>query len=336
MSDRLPRLLWLERALAALVIVPFLLGAAAAPTGTERVAFAFEDAAIAESSGLVAVGGLFATTNDSGDSGRVFIVDRHGRTVGVTHWAEDPYDVEALAPAGDEHVWVGDIGDNNRVRESLTVARVPVGRGERRVSPEVYELVYPDGAHDAETMLSDAEGRLYVATKGFLGGTLYAAPAELSAAAPNLLEPVGDVLPMATDGALLPDGRHALVRGYTSATLYTWPALERVRSIPLPRQQQGEGLAVDASGAVYLSSEGSRTDVLVLDPVDVADDGDGDGSATSDPTATPAPDSTDESGESGDPVAVTERTDRGLWPWLLGGVVGVAMIVVLLRSLRPR
>lgn len=325
MSDRL---LAVERTLAVLAVVPFLLGAAAAPTGTERVAFSFRDAAITESSGLVAVDGLFATTNDSGDSGRVFTVDRRGRTVGVTHWADDPFDVEGLAPAGPDEVWVGDIGDNNRVRESISVARVPVGRGEREVSPEVYELVYPDGSHDAETLLSDADGRLYVATKGFLGGVLYAAPTSLSAEEPNPLEPVGDVLAMATDGAVLPDGRHALVRGYTSATLYTWPALERVRSVPLPRQEQGEGLAVDDSGSVYLSTEGSRADVLVLDPV-VPDPASDPAAPATDPPSDPASDPTD------DP-ATTEQTDRGLWPWLLGGVIGVAMILVLLRSLRPR
>ena len=63
--------------------------------------FAFQDPAIVESSGLVALGdGLFVTTNDSGDSGRVFTVDDDGETVGrhrlVRH---HPDDVEALAPA---------------------------------------------------------------------------------------------------------------------------------------------------------------------------------------------------------------------------------------------
>lgn len=326
MSDRLAPL---ERSLAALVVVPFLLGAAEAPVDSERVAFAFEDAAIVESSAFVSVGELFATTNDSGDSGRVFTVDRSGRTVGVTHWAEDPYDVEALAPAGAGEVWVGDIGDNRRVRETLQVARVPVGRGEREASPTVYDLAYPDSAHDAETLLADADGRLYVATKGFLGGTLYAAPAELSAERVNVLEPVADVLPMATDGAFLPDGDHVLIRGYATATLYTWPAMERVGSVPLPAQELGEGLAVDASGTVFLSSEGVRAEVLVLDPATLPTPSAPTSPGLSTPTpVSPAPATPD--------VPVEEQADRSIWPWLLSGVVGALMIAVLLRSLRPR
>ena len=73
------------------------------------------------------------TTNDSGDSGRVFAVDpATGDTVGTTSWSPAPEDVEALAPAGPGHVWVGDIGDNRRARDSVQVLRVPVGRAATR------------------------------------------------------------------------------------------------------------------------------------------------------------------------------------------------------------
>ena len=95
-------------ALGALVAVPFLLGAAAgAPGAADHPAFRFADPEIVESSGLVVLpgagrdAGLVVTTNDSGDSGRVFTVDpATGDTVGVTSWPTDPDDVEALAPAG--------------------------------------------------------------------------------------------------------------------------------------------------------------------------------------------------------------------------------------------
>ena len=77
------------------------------------------------------------------------------------HHALHPTDVEALAPAGRGQVWVGDIGDNRSARSQVQVARIPVGRGDRDVSPTVYDLVYPDGAHDAETLVSDPRtGRL--------------------------------------------------------------------------------------------------------------------------------------------------------------------------------
>ena len=68
---------------------------------------------------------LVVTTNDSGDTGRLFTVDpRTGQTTKVTQWSDDPTDVEALAPAGDGLVWVGDIGDNTARRDSVSVISI--------------------------------------------------------------------------------------------------------------------------------------------------------------------------------------------------------------------
>jgi hypothetical protein len=331
--------------LAALAVLPLLLGAAAAPGSSGQVAFSFRDARIAESSGLVALGsGLFVTTNDSGDLGRVFTVDSRGRTVGVTTWSRDAVDVEALAPAGAGEVWVGDIGDNRASRDSVQVTRVPVGRGDRTSDGPVYELVYPDGAHDAETLLAGPDGRLYVVTKGFLGGTVYAAPAGLDAARPNRLEQVGPpagVLAMATDGAFLPDGREVLVRGYAGAILYDFPTFDRVRAVPLPAQRQGEGLAFGPDGTIYLSSEGVRAAVLRLPALEDAAPATPAASTPATP-ATPSGAATEPaapSGRPGDhdsPDAPVDRTHRPWWPWLLGGAVGLAIVGVTVRSLRPR
>ncbi len=125
--------------------------------------------------------GLFVTTNDSGDSARVFTVDDDGETVGVTAWsATTPDDVEALAPAGDGEVWVGDIGDNPGERASISVSRVPVGPGDRDVEVPTYTLVYPDGPRDAEALLAHpVTGRLYVVSKVVFGGAVYEAPERL-------------------------------------------------------------------------------------------------------------------------------------------------------------
>lgn len=225
------------------------------------VDFAFQDPAIVESSGLVVEGGLFVTVNDSGDRGRILTVDGTGATVGVTSWSPAPLDAEALAPAGDGEVWVGDLGDNTESRASVTVVRVPFGPGDRTVTPPAYSLVYPDGAHDAETLLAAPDGRLLVVSKDLGGGTLYAAPRELSATEPNRLRPVADAMAFATDGSFYPDGRHYVVRGYGSASVYTYPGLEEVASVPLPPQRQGEAIAVADDGWVHVSSEGRYSEV---------------------------------------------------------------------------
>jgi hypothetical protein len=228
-----------------------------------QVVFSFVDPAITESSGLVDLGPVMVTTNDSGGDPLVFVVDsRTGRTVGRTTFASEVEDVEALAPAGRDEVWVGDIGDNDARRQSVQVYRVPVGRGDRTVHAARYDLVYPDGAHDAESLVAAPTGRLYVITKGLLGGTAYAAPRHLRAERPNVLTPAGSVDVWATDAALFPDGRHVLVRGYGTAAVYTFPGFAPVASFDLPRQRQGEGVSIGRSGRVRLSSEGRNSPVL--------------------------------------------------------------------------
>ncbi|MER6938652.1 hypothetical protein ABTX24_00280 [Nocardioides sp. NPDC127514] len=268
-----------------------LISAMPASAAGDDVLFAFSDPTISEASALTPLGkGLYATTNDSGDSGRVFTVDSSGDTVGVTHWAADPVDVEGLAPAGGNHVWVGDIGDNNSVWDSIRIAKVRVGRGERTVSPTVYELVYPDGPHNAESLLAHPDGRVFVATKDWGGGRLYAVPRRLDPDGPNRLKEVAPVIPMATDGAFFPDGKHLVVRGYYSATIYAWPSMDRVGSFRTPDQEQGEAIGVTSKGEVVVTSEGIRAEVIRVDPELVGEVLGDEPSPTADPTADPAPD----------------------------------------------
>ncbi|NYI80841.1 hypothetical protein [Nocardioides panzhihuensis] len=275
-----------------------LISSVPANAAGDDVLFAFSDPTISEASALTPLGdGLYATTNDSGDSGRVFTVDSRGDTVGVTHWADDPVDVEGLAPAGGNRVWVGDIGDNNSVWDSIRIAKVRVGRGERTVSPTVYELVYPDGPHNAESLLAHPDGRVFVATKDWGGGSLYAVPRRLDPDRPNRLKEVAPVIPMATDGAFFPDGEHLVVRGYYSATIYDWPSMDRVGSFRTPDQEQGEAIGVTRKGDVVVTSEGIRAEVIRVDPELVGEVLGEEPSSTADPTADPTPDEAEPASE---------------------------------------
>jgi hypothetical protein len=341
------------RAVVVALVLLFGVGLASAGAAPDaRVELTFTDPAIVESSGLVARDGLVMTVNDSGDSGRVFAVDRSsGETVGVTTWSDDPIDVEAVAPAGDrfpDDVWVADIGDNAEARASVSVTRVPVGRGDRDVRGEVtsYELVYPDGAQDAETlMVEPASGRLVIVTKGVFGGDVLLAPEPLDPDRPNRLRVVGAARAIATDGAFWPDGRHVVVRGYSTATVYTWPGLRTVDRFDLPEQQQGEGIAVAADGVVLISTEGVGSDVLrvrlpkrvvravapvaVAVPVPVLEPSE---SVSSSPT-----DSSTPTREPHVDLAPSDQTaDGSLFPFVIGGLALLAMLWLLVRSLRPR
>ncbi|MBG6098711.1 hypothetical protein [Nocardioides luteus] len=297
-----------------------LISSVPARAAGDDVLFSFSDPTISEASALTPLGkGLYATTNDSGDSGRVFTVDSSGDTVGVTHWAADPVDVEGLAPAGGNHVWVGDIGDNNSVWDSIRIAKVRVGRGERTVSPTVYELVYPDGPHNAESLLAHPDGQVFVATKDWGGGRLYAVPKRLDPDGPNRLKEVAPVIPMATDGAFFPDGKHLVVRGYYSATIYDWPSMDRVGSFRTPDQEQGEAIGVTATGEVVVTSEGIRAEVIRVAPELVSEVL----GEEPTPTADPSPDAT----EPPDDETGAEDSDAGDESG--GGSVGPAALVVL-------
>lgn len=256
----------------AAAFLPLLFVAASAgepgePTPEEPVeVFTFTDDRIVESSGLVAQDGYFMTINDSGGATRVFTIDpATGDTIGTSRWARAAYDFEALAPAGDGAVWVGDIGDNAHGRETVWLHRVPVGPGqERQVAVTSYEVDYPDGRHDAEALLRHPEsGRLYVVSKEVVG-RLYELPEQLSEDGVNRMRGIGEVLGVATGGAFFPDGRHLMIRGYGRAAVYTWPDLDLVGEVDLPHQPQGEALAIDAEGRIHLSTEGLHEPVLQI------------------------------------------------------------------------
>lgn len=240
--------------------------AQARPRVESESLFRFEDQRINESSGLVDTGDVVFTTNDSGDGPYLYAVDpTSGDTVAVGTYAdEDPVDVEALAPAADGAVWVGDIGDNGRSRGSIAVYRVE--RPGEDAPAARFELVYPDGSHDAETLLAHPRtGRLLVVTKQpLVGGTVYHAPARLREGDLHRLEPVSQVAGLVTDGAFFPDGRHVLLRTYGSAAVYRYPGFDLVGQVRLPRQRQGEGLSISPEGRILVSTEGVFSPVLEI------------------------------------------------------------------------
>jgi hypothetical protein len=250
------------RAISAALLVGGVMVVPATAAAADDGQLKLRDPRITESSGLVDLGLVLVTTNDSGSSSRLYVVSPvTGRTVGITDYHADPVDVEALAPAGGGAVWVGDIGDNRGVRKSISVYRVKVGTGPVDARPTKIRLAYPGGPRNAESLFTDRQGRLYVITKSFTGGTVYRAPLPLDRTRVNRLQPIGRVIEFATDAAMLPDGRHIIVRGPGRASVYTFPNFQRLGSLVLPRQRQGEGISVGPDSRILLSSEGKGSAV---------------------------------------------------------------------------
>ena len=274
---------------------------AAVVYGDPQVAFRFADARIAESSGLAtsASGEIVYTHNDSGDDARFFAVGPDGgtRTTYVLPGVQ-ARDWEDMARGPDEQgrssLWLGDIGDNNGVRDrGLLVHRVrepePTSREQVRTErPTSFRLRYPDGPGDAETLLVHPRtGRLHVVTKPLAGPAgVYAAPERLDPSGPNVLTLVGSAAVRATGtpggpgigglantlvtaGDVSPDGRRVALRTYTDLYEWTVPGDDlgaafagRPTVTPLPPTAQGEGLAYSADGrSVLVSSEGAGAPV---------------------------------------------------------------------------
>ncbi len=289
-----------------------------------RVLFSFADD-VYESSGLADLGDVVYTTNDSGDDAVLYGVDPgSGETTSTTTYADEVEDVEALGPGPDGTVWAGDIGDNRERRDAVTVHRVTPG--EEATAP-AYDLTYPDGPHDAETLLVHPRtGRLLIVSKSVFGGTVYAAPVRLRADAPTRLRTFAQVPGLVTDGAFLPDGEHVVLRTYGTASVYTFPAFERVGTVTLPPQKQGEAISVAPDGRVLVSSEGVGAQVLEVDlPAGLTE-------------ATPAPGATPSGPipETRTPPAPSAATKpaRSAWQW--AGVAGVAAGVGVLGWLAVR
>jgi hypothetical protein len=115
------------------------------------------------------------------------------------------------------------------------------------------------------------------------------------------------------------------------AAVYAFPSLEQVDRLRLPGQPQGEGLAVDQDGSLLLSSEGLHSEVLrVALPASNP-------SPSAAPSASPSasPSTHTESHEDSE-LPESPQTERPAWPWFLGGLIGLGLIVVLVRSLRRR
>ena len=281
----------------ALAVLCLAVGSPARADDGQRVSgrtlFTITDEDVFESSGLVDAGRVVYTTNDSGDDAVIYGFDAGtGRLVSRTTYAPEVDDVEALAPGRDGVVWAGDIGDNPGHRDSIDVYRVVPGRGTHERAARRYTFTYPDGPHDAETLLVQPRtGRLFVVSKSAFGGTVYAAPGRPRAGGqPNRLKAFARVTGLVTDGTFLPGGKRVVLRTYGTATVYTFPGFAPIGTVRLPQQRQGEGISVSRTGRVLVSSEGPRSDVLEVSlPPALTDPEATPSAAPVDPTQNPQP-----------------------------------------------
>lgn len=109
--------------------------------------------------------------NDSGDKGNLYFTDLKGanaRKIGITDFKGQDTEAMALADCGGQAcLIIADIGDNKAERQAIKLVTI----AEKETYPDKVKPLrkitvhYPDGAHDAESLVVLPDGRLLIITK---------------------------------------------------------------------------------------------------------------------------------------------------------------------------
>ena len=245
--------------------------------------------------------GVYWTHNDSGDGPFIYAFDAAGESRGVFRvsgaQARDWEDM-SIGPGpkrASSYLYIGDIGDNNAARAEIVVYRIAepklaaADNASTKKQPrttaaaEAIRLRFPDGKHDAETLLvHPVTGNLYIVTKVMLRNpVVYEAVAPFSTANVITMTKIGEIrVPSLLGGALTggsvsPDGRRVAFCDYLQAYELTLPASrknfndiwkEKMISFPLGQREQGESIAYRADGnALLATSEGKSPPLLQVE-----------------------------------------------------------------------
>ncbi len=232
---------------------------------------------IREASGIVASrdnANVLWTHNDSGIQA-LYAVNTRGEHLGVyildgcdySDW-EDITLAEGAVQERD-YIYVGAIGDNKRQRKTRTICRIiepwvhedqePVTQHINNV--EIMNFQYPDGSHDAETLMADPlTSTLYIITKRVTPAVVYSLPLVFSEQRLITADRVAELpYKYIVGGDISRSGEEILVKTYTA--IYYWHRLsgaslyetfsQRPETVPYIWESGGEAVAWDAEGLGY-------------------------------------------------------------------------------------
>jgi len=220
--------------------------------------------------------------NDEGEP-VIYSVDLNGRIAervsiaGAT--VEDWEDLAAGPCPSGRCLYIADIGDNLARRPRITVYRVsePRAGSAEPIKAEAFHATYPDGPHNAESLIVDGQGRMFLITKG-RSAVVYRFPASLAPGSTSTLEKVAEISlspssgrnhshghsQLATGAALSPDRNWVAIRSNRSlwfcrmADLIAGQPRDPIRVDLAPAHEpQGEGIAFGPGGTIYLVGEGA-------------------------------------------------------------------------------
>jgi WD40 repeat protein/tRNA A-37 threonylcarbamoyl transferase component Bud32/tetratricopeptide (TPR) repeat protein len=254
-----------------------------------------EDGALKEISGLARCASRADALwmhNDSGEP-RLSLVAYDGKLVAQVTLQDttvfDWEDMAAFVRDGQNYLLIGDIGDNNQMRERpvqlLLVKESSFADGSAGDSTlpvdRAITVEYEDGHHDCEALAVDAERNVALLLTKELDAlcSLYEVSLDAPGDQPAIAKRVARLpLPLVTAMDISPDGRRLVVLGgvhafeYVCAANEPWTAaLARVpRRYVLPALEQPEAIAYVRDGkAILVTSEGEHPPLWELKlPVD--------------------------------------------------------------------
>ena len=222
------------------------------------------------------------THADSGNPPIIYLLDQYSASIKASYYINgienDDWEDIACGPGpkpGTNYIYVGDIGDNDAKKTERVVYRFPepffAKAHEGRVinvSPEVEKLrfKYPDGSHNAETLLLDPLTRdVYIITKYGSNSLIFVNRHPQSTTEVSTVSYVGQFpFREATGGAISISGSKIAVKTYDQ--IFYW---QRNSSEPLwkvfgaapqllylyynPQEPKGEAICLDDDGYFTLS-----------------------------------------------------------------------------------
>lgn len=271
--------------------------------GNPEIVGTIKTAEITESSGLIVSKcqpNVFWTHNDSGDGAFIFALNEKGEKLG-TFKVEDAKnrdweDIGTFKTANGEcFLYIGDIGNNVRVREESVIYRVKeptvsdADKSSDKKNPsktddaQKIKIEYPDIRHDAETLfVHPLTGDVYILTKRLSGASgVYKLSKNYDVRKTNPLEKIADFTVPAipngflTGGDISADGKRVVVCDYFAAYEIVLPETaqnfdeiwkQKPTLIQTGKREQGEAVAYSTDGeTIFLTSENLNSPLIKIE-----------------------------------------------------------------------